>query len=475
MTSNQEMMDRISQLTMAIQQQRNNISNGYRGSSTTFRPPYRPNNVYRPNVYRPPTTTYRPNVYRPPPASTYRPVYRPSYHTRPPSYPQQPAQQQPQKSHHRQLINQKNNTIVKSVDPSTGRQQVSVNGVEFVVKGKKLVRKDVLDKSNILIQNAPKYLVRKTIKSKRRLMNNSKNKVFIRGPEGYIRQGRKSLVLKSNQTRQKKPTYCGFYTRYGRCPNGDRCLFRHDRHRRAICPRFLQGKCTKAACSLSHTPNDHIMPHCVHFQKGHCTKENCLYAHVRVNPESPVCKPFAMEGYCPRGLGCDEKHIHVCPEFAETGKCSNANCRLPHVAKRKGKEGTGIVRLSSWVSPRYLQAQKFKMKVAQEAVQQTVSPKVWFRDQQQQQEREKGQEKEDEEEGFVRLFDDEDDDGWSQYAREDESEDQVGFLRFKDDDEEAEEEEEEEEEEEVGSDMEEVYEEVPEGEEGSSTDDETTR
>lgn len=164
MTSNQEMMDRISQLTMAIQQQRNNISNGYRGSSTTFRPPYRPNNVYRPNVYRPPTTTYRPNVYRPPPASTYRPVYRPSYHTRPPSYPQQPAQQQPQKSHHRQLINQKNNTIVKSVDPSTGRQQVSVNGVEFVVKGKKLVRKDVLDKSNILIQNAPKYLVRKTIK-----------------------------------------------------------------------------------------------------------------------------------------------------------------------------------------------------------------------------------------------------------------------------------------------------------------------
>lgn len=156
MATNQEMLDRISQLSMAIQQKRMSQQTGQQQS---YRPYARPPNVYRPTypaTYRP---TYRPNLYRPPPNySSYRP---PATTT---SYPARPTTATPQ-SQHRQLINQHNNTIVKSVDPITGRQQVSVNGVEFIVKGKKLVRKDVLDKTpTSTATNAPKYLVRKIVK-----------------------------------------------------------------------------------------------------------------------------------------------------------------------------------------------------------------------------------------------------------------------------------------------------------------------
>ncbi|ORE09400.1 hypothetical protein BCV72DRAFT_64129 [Rhizopus microsporus var. microsporus] len=458
MATNQEMLDRISQLSMAIQQKRMSQQTGQQ-QQQSYRPYARPPNVYRPTypaTYRP---TYRPNLYRPPPNySSYRP---PATTT---TYPARSTTATPQ-SQHRQLINQHNNTIVKSVDPTTGRQQVSVNGVEFIVKGKKLVRKDVLDKTPTSTAiNAPKYLVRKIIKRPKGVKN-SKNKVFIRGLEGYVRQGPKALVLKTSQPKKKR--YCGFYTRYGKCPNADRCQFVHDPSHRAICPRFLQGKCQKQVCRLSHQPNEHIMPHCVHFQKGACKNDPCIYPHVRVNPQAPVCKAFAMEGYCPRGLQCEEKHIHVCPEFAETGKCSNANCRLPHVARKHGK---GIIRLSSWVSPHYAHAQKqIKVEKDKAIVHGARSLRSSYPVEQQQQP-EVSREKE-EEEGFVRLFDDsEEDDGWSQYQRDDLDENQSHFLRFKEEEEEEDEdeevvEEEEEEDKDDESDMEEVYEEMTDGEE----------
>jgi hypothetical protein len=122
------------------------------------------------------------------------------------------------------------------------------------------------------------------------------NMVFTRGPEGYVRQGRsgKSLVLNTQRT-VKKPRYCGFFTRYGKCPNATHCPFIHDPNRRAVCPRFLQNRCKKPVCKLSHIPNPNNMPHCVHFQKGLCKNDPCLYIHVRVSSDAPVCKAFAME------------------------------------------------------------------------------------------------------------------------------------------------------------------------------------
>lgn len=283
------------------------------------------------------------------------------------------------------------------------------------------------------------------------------NMVFVRGPEGYVRQGRsgKSLVLNSHKSAIKKPRYCGFYTRYGKCPNGARCPFVHDTNRRAICPRFLHNRCKKTAaeCRLSHTPNPHIMPHCVHFQKGHCTNDPCMYAHVLVSRDAPVCRAFAMEGYCPKGLECDEKHVHVCPEFAETGKCSNANCRLPHVARRTKQDqsqdsnkAAGIVRLGSWVSPQYYHAQKMAKAEKRKAVEEATAAKVWTRPALVQEAKEQAREKE-EEDGFVRLFDDSDeDDGWSQYERSSDAGAEEP-LRFRDEADEEEDEENDEEEE----------------------------
>ncbi|KAI8994763.1 hypothetical protein BDB01DRAFT_846768 [Pilobolus umbonatus] len=374
------------------------------------------------------------------------------------------------------VLNNKNS--VHSVD-TAGRKQVSVDGVDFVVKGKKLIRKDLFDSAvtkSSLLNTAPKMMKRTTkspkkwsksknlilgstpppIRKKTKLNRTQRgNMVFIRHPEGYVRHGRKSLILTTQK--RHKPQYCGFYTRYGKCPKEGRCPFRHDPSRRAICPRFLLNRCKKNSnqCKLSHTPNEHIIPHCVHFQKGLCKNDPCIYSHVKVSNDAPVCKAFAMEGYCSKGNECEEKHVHVCPEFAETGKCSNANCRLPHVARRTTERSSdsstktsGIIRLGSWVSPAYFHAQKEAIKEKRKAKEEVVASKVWVRP---------GSETskpvpaktEKEGEGFVKLFDDsDDDDGWSQYQRDDgDSVSETTFLRFKDEEDEDEEDEGEEDEE----------------------------
>lgn len=73
------------------------------------------------------------------------------------------------------------------------------------------------------------------------------------------------------------------------------------------------------------------MPACLHFLRGKCSNPDCRYAHVRVNPSAPVCKDFAFLGYCGRGALCNERHVHECPNYANTGVCKNKNCHLPHV------------------------------------------------------------------------------------------------------------------------------------------------
>lgn len=94
------------------------------------------------------------------------------------------------------------------------------------------------------------------------------------------------------------------------------------------------------------------MPHCSHFQRGKCDRVKCPYPHVRVSPQASVCKAFALEGYCAKGANCKNKHIHVCPDFAETGKCLNATCKLPHVALKKKHPGqSSQPKVKQWVNP----------------------------------------------------------------------------------------------------------------------------
>ncbi|KAM5442657.1 hypothetical protein MferCBS31731_002040 [Microsporum ferrugineum] len=55
------------------------------------------------------------------------------------------------------------------------------------------------------------------------------------------------------------------------------------------------------------------------------------YTHVRITPGAPVCRDFAILGYCSKGATCEERHVHECPDYANTGNCGNKKCSLPHV------------------------------------------------------------------------------------------------------------------------------------------------
>ena len=69
----------------------------------------------------------------------------------------------------------------------------------------------------------------------------------------------------------------------------------------------------------------------MHFLRGKCSNSSCRYAHIRVNPSAPVCRDFAVLGYCGKGAVCGERHVHECPDYANNGACGIKNCHLPHV------------------------------------------------------------------------------------------------------------------------------------------------
>ncbi|MDI1491425.1 MAG: hypothetical protein OHK93_002634 [Ramalina farinacea] len=100
-----------------------------------------------------------------------------------------------------------------------------------------------------------------------------------------------------------------------------------------MCRDFLQtGTCPAGdSCDLSHDPTPERVPACLHFLRGKCSNSPCRYAHVRVNPAALVCRDFAILGYCGKGVNCLERHIHECPDYANTGTCRNTKCALPHV------------------------------------------------------------------------------------------------------------------------------------------------
>ena len=44
-----------------------------------------------------------------------------------------------------------------------------------------------------------------------------------------------------------------------------------------------------------------------------------------------MCTDFAVLGYCGKGANCSQRHVHECPDYANTGKCRKPKCHLPHV------------------------------------------------------------------------------------------------------------------------------------------------
>lgn len=61
-----------------------------------------------------------------------------------------------------------------------------------------------------------------------------------------------------------------------------------------------------------------------------------------------MCKYFAFLGYCGRGAHCNERHVHECPNYANTGVCNKEKCQLPHV-DRAGqiRKHTANIRIGS--------------------------------------------------------------------------------------------------------------------------------
>lgn len=100
-----------------------------------------------------------------------------------------------------------------------------------------------------------------------------------------------------------------------------------------MCKDFLQtGNCNAGiSCDLSHEPSPHRSPTCMHFLRGRCVNPDCRYAHIRLTPGAPVCRAFANLGYCEKGAECDQRHVHECPDYANTGVCNKKRCKLPHV------------------------------------------------------------------------------------------------------------------------------------------------
>lgn len=70
-----------------------------------------------------------------------------------------------------------------------------------------------------------------------------------------------------------------------------------------------------------------------------------------------MCKDFAFLGYCGRGAHCNERHVHECPNYANTGVCNNRKCHLPHVdragqiRKHTANIRTGSAKASNSKSP----------------------------------------------------------------------------------------------------------------------------
>ncbi|KAJ5085280.1 hypothetical protein N7532_010051 [Penicillium argentinense] len=156
---------------------------------------------------------------------------------------------------------------------------------------------------------------------------------FVRSKHGNLHRLGAVTSKTTPNPAKKKNELCKRFTTTGLCYKGPSCLYVHDPNKVAICKDFLQtGQCSAGnSCDLSHEPSPHRSPFCLHFLRGRCANPECRYAHIRVTPGAPVCRAFATLGYCEKGAECTERHVHECPNYANTGSCNKRRCKLPHV------------------------------------------------------------------------------------------------------------------------------------------------
>lgn len=153
----------------------------------------------------------------------------------------------------------------------------------------------------------------------------------------YVKSFSGKYNIQSNdRERTKHPEFCIYYTRNGYCQNL-KCKYLHNPDHVALCPNILTSnhKCTKPHCHLSHTPTQFNAPSCRFFQEGECTNANCVYSHkLESDPSEPICREFAVNGYCDQGRECPYRHVLDCPDMDEYGYCTRGrSCHLNHSFK----------------------------------------------------------------------------------------------------------------------------------------------
>ncbi|KAJ5641420.1 hypothetical protein N7490_005420 [Penicillium lividum] len=224
-----------------------------------------------------------------------------------------------------------------SASVSTASQQILVNDVPFKVVrgGSKLVRVSSMSPLDLLVPSGTGSPVLDDPNS----ANTTPKRVtvagvtFVRSKNGNLHRLGAVALKKQPGAAKKRDELCKRFTTTGTCYMGPSCRFTHDPTKVAICKDFLQtGTCSAGtSCDLSHEPSPHRSPACVHFMKGRCSNDNCRYGHIRTTPGAPVCRGFATLGYCEKGALCEERHVHECPDYANSGVCHKKRCQLPHV------------------------------------------------------------------------------------------------------------------------------------------------
>ncbi|KAF9550545.1 hypothetical protein EC957_000219 [Mortierella hygrophila] len=268
----------------------------------------------------------------------------------------------------------------KLVMRDTTQDNIVINGVEFRMdpRGNKLVRAAAAPTATTTTGKSPSM---PTATPKAPPIATPKQfsvggVVYVRTHSGNLvratlvknqllekRAAQEALKTKRSRTAPKKARpFCKYYTRFGVCSRNIGCPFIHSRSHLAICKKFLRGVCpnTEATCKLSHTPSPHTAPACVHFQRAACNKDNCVYTHVRTNPQAPICRPFATEGWCEAGSNCKDRHVWICPDFGTDAGCKK-KCGLPHVPNggiwvKKSSDGNDIAlggNDKTWTRPDY--------------------------------------------------------------------------------------------------------------------------
>ncbi|EDO15466.1 hypothetical protein Kpol_463p16 [Vanderwaltozyma polyspora DSM 70294] len=141
---------------------------------------------------------------------------------------------------------------------------------------------------------------------------------------------------------------CPNFVKYGQCFN-NHCKLDHDDQVIALCRRnYSTRTCGDTQCLMNHNLkfNPYIVPDCMKYLTGTCKHkygyenyhrngDSCIYIHSKeVNPYReypyPVCRQFAILGFCARGIHCLFKHLKDCPDFKVGAPCLIPRCNYIH-------------------------------------------------------------------------------------------------------------------------------------------------